>query len=105
MIPAKAAIAERIKKSIADSDGTFPDFKKRIEALGVQVECNTAKTTNHISGISFKFGGIAMKGSKVARAYVADPLLATAKAARFSRANAGKDCELDQGGGPEIAIS
>ena len=69
VIPAKAAIAERIKKSIADSDGTFPDFKKRIEVLGVQVQMNTAKTTNHISGIIFQFEGIAMKGSKVARAY------------------------------------
>lgn len=198
VIPAKAAIAERIKKSIADSDGTFPDFKKRIESLGVQVECNTAKTTNHISGISFKFEGVAMKGSKVARAYgwqglsellternrqyensrnprpapeiiaqsdvsraaqsrpnrtdeqpdvpgielagagkdaapaldldggddgdalgelvmvglsdspvgaVADPLLAAAKAARFSRGNAREDCELDQGGWPEMTIS
>jgi len=36
---------------------------------------------------------------------VADPLLAAAKAARFSRGNAGEDCELDQGGRSEMTIS
>src|ERR1035437_6419058 len=68
-VPAKAAIAERIKQALASSDGTFEDFKRRITPLGVTVNTNTAKTTQHVSGISFKFEGVTMKGSKVARAY------------------------------------
>ena len=68
-VPAKVAIAERIKQALASSDGTFEDFKRRITPLGVTVKTNTAKTTQHISGISFKFEGVAMKGSKVARAF------------------------------------
>jgi hypothetical protein len=36
---------------------------------------------------------------------VADPLLAAAKATRFSRGNAGEDCDLDQGGAVEMTIS
>jgi hypothetical protein len=69
VIPAKVAIAERIEQAIAASDGSFLDFRVKAEKLGVQMQLNTAKTTNHISGISFKFDGVAMKGSKIARAY------------------------------------
>jgi hypothetical protein len=66
---AKVALAERIEKSIAESNGTFNDFKARLEKLGVITRLNIAKTTNHVSGISFEFDGVVMKGSKVARAY------------------------------------
>jgi len=68
-IPAKVAIAERIQQAIDQSNGTFDDFKERLEKLGVAVKLNSAKTTSHISGITFELGGVAMKGSKVARAY------------------------------------
>lgn len=68
-IPAKVAIAERIEKALVESNGSFPDFKARLEKLGVAVKLNTAKTSNHISGVTFEYAGIAMKGSKVARAY------------------------------------
>jgi hypothetical protein len=68
-VPAKVAIAERIKLVLASSDGTFEDFKRRITPLGVTVNTNTAKTTQHVSGIIFTFDGVTMKGSKVARAF------------------------------------
>ena len=68
-IPAKIAIAERIQTSIDQSNGTFSDFKARLEKLGVVVKLNVAKNTDHISGVSFEFEGISMKGSKVARTY------------------------------------
>lgn len=68
-IPAKVAIAERIQTAIAESNGTFEDFTARLEKLGVATRLNVAKTTSHVSGITFEFGGIAVKGSKVARAY------------------------------------
>lgn len=68
-VPVKVAIAERIEQAIGGSDGTFDDFKARVERLGVTLRLNTAKSTSHISGISFEYNGIVMKGSKVARAY------------------------------------
>jgi|APCry1669188910_1035180.scaffolds.fasta_scaffold04534_3 hypothetical protein len=68
-VPAKVAIAERIEQAIIKSDGTFDGFKAQLEKLGVATRLNVAKTTNHISGISFEFGGIVIKGSKVTRAY------------------------------------
>jgi Relaxase/Mobilisation nuclease domain len=68
-VPAKTHIAERIEKAIGESDGTFDDFQARLEKLGVTARLNIAKTTNHVSGVTFEFGGITMKGSKVARAY------------------------------------
>ena len=68
-VPAKVAIAERIERAIGQSNGTFDDFKTRLEKLGVTTRLNVAKTTSHISGISFEFGGIVVRGSKVARAY------------------------------------
>jgi hypothetical protein len=68
-VPAKIHIAERIEKALGESNGTFEDFKARLEKLGVSAALNTAKTTSHVSGISFAFEGVSMKGSKVARAY------------------------------------
>lgn len=68
-VPAKVAIAERIEQAIGQSNGTYEDFKARLEKLGVTTRLNVAKTTSHVSGITFEFGGITMKGSKVARAY------------------------------------
>ena len=63
-VPAKVAIAERIQKAIGESNGTFEDFKARLEKLGVTTRLNTAQTTGHISGVSFEFGGLVMKGSE-----------------------------------------
>jgi hypothetical protein len=68
-VPAKVQIAERIQTAIDQCNGNFGDFKARLETLGVAARLNVAKTTSHVSGITFEFGGIAMKGSKVARAY------------------------------------
>ena len=68
-VPAKVAVAERITRAIGESNGTFADFENRLTKLGVTVKRNTAKTTNHVSGIIFSFEGVTMKGSQVARAY------------------------------------
>jgi hypothetical protein len=68
-IPAKVQIAERIERALTACNGTFDDFQKRLALLGVTAKLNTAKTTRHISGISFAFEGVAIKGSKIARAF------------------------------------
>jgi hypothetical protein len=68
-VPVKIAIAERIEKALVESNGTFEDFRARLEKLGVTTRLNLAKTTNHVYGISFTYEGLTMKGSKVARAY------------------------------------
>jgi len=68
-VPAKVQIAERIERALAESNGTFIDFKDRLEKLGVKLTPNLAKSTQHVSGISFTYDGVTMKGSKVARAY------------------------------------
>jgi hypothetical protein len=67
-IPGKIEIAERIEQAIQASNGTFNDFREQLEKLGVTIQTNKA-TTGHISGISYCWNGIAIKGSRVARAY------------------------------------
>lgn len=68
-VPAKVQIAERIQTAIDQCNGTFIDFKTGLEKLNVKLTPNLAKSTQHVSGISFTFDGVTMKGSKVARAY------------------------------------
>ena len=67
-VPIKTQLAERITKAIAASNGTLADFTAKLEQLKVRLKCNTA-STDHISGISFEFAGVAMKGSQSARAF------------------------------------
>jgi len=67
--PVKVQIAERIESALALSDGTFGDFERRLKQFGVSNRRNQAKTTDHVSGISFEFNGVAMKASKVARGF------------------------------------
>lgn len=69
IVPAKVAIAERIQKAVAQSDGTIEDFQVKLENLGVKLQLNKAKSTDHVSGISYSFEGLSIKGSKVARAF------------------------------------
>ena len=66
--PAKLEIAGRIEWVLAECDGSFDDFKRRLEKLGVNLRLNQG-ATGPVTGISFEFGGVKMKASKVARAY------------------------------------
>lgn len=68
-IPAKIQIAERIELVMAECDGSFADFEQRLKKRGVNLELNRAKTTSHVSGVSFEWQGVAIGGSDVARAY------------------------------------
>ena len=67
-IPAKIHIAERIEMVLAECDGTFADFKKRLGARAVTIKLNQSDA-GKVSGISFEFNQIVIKGSKIARAY------------------------------------
>ena len=67
-VPGKVEIAERIEESLKTCNGTFNDFTKKLAELGVSTQFNKA-TTGHVSGISYGWNGINIKGSRVARAY------------------------------------
>ena len=68
-VPIKVQLAKCIARAVATCNGAFDDFRVRLGQLGVGMKLNTATNTQHVSGISFEIGGIAMKGSQVARAY------------------------------------
>ena len=45
------------------------EFVDRLETEGVQVRANASKTTGHVSGISFRLEGVAVKGSGLGHGY------------------------------------
>jgi hypothetical protein len=67
-IPGKTYIAESIEAALALSDGTMDSFKHHLKIHGVTTQINQGKTSL-VTGISYKFGEIKIKGSKVGRAY------------------------------------
>jgi len=67
-LPVKSFLAEHIPAAVQESDGTVESFIERLKARNVGARLNQAKT-GHVSGISFKYDGIVVKGSKVARAF------------------------------------
>ena len=73
-IPTKIQIAERIELTLAECDGSYDDFLRRLNARKVNLLRHEA-TTRRVSGISFEFGGVKIKGSGVARAYSYQNLL------------------------------
>jgi hypothetical protein len=67
-IPGKTYITESIESALALSDGTLASFNQHLAIHGVTTLINQGKTSL-VTGISFKFGEIQIKGSKVARIY------------------------------------
>jgi len=53
---------------------TMSEFVRRLQAKGVQVRANIART-GHVSGISYRLDRVAVKGSSFGRAYSFDGLL------------------------------
>ncbi len=64
----KALIREAVK-----GKPTMGEFVRRLEARGVQVRANIART-GHVSGISYRLDRVAVKGSGLGRAYSFDGL-------------------------------
>jgi len=62
---------EQLKALIRDAakdEPTMSEFVRRLQAKGVQVRANIART-GHVSGISFRLDRVAVKGSGIGRAY------------------------------------
>jgi hypothetical protein len=62
---------EQLKALIRDAakDGpTMSEFVRRLQAKGVHVRANVART-GHVSGISYRLDRVAVKGSGLGRAY------------------------------------
>jgi len=60
-------------REAAKGQPTMGEFVRRLEARGVQVRANIART-GHVSGISFRLDRVAVKGSGLGRAYRFDGL-------------------------------
>lgn len=67
LVSEKEQIKARIREA-AKGRPTMGDFVRRLEAGGVQVRANIART-GHVSGISFRLDRVAVKGSGLGRAY------------------------------------
>jgi hypothetical protein len=66
------SVKERLKALIrgaARGQPTMTAFVNRLEAEGVQARANVSATTGHVSGISFRLEGVAVKGSKLGHGY------------------------------------
>ncbi|HVT16577.1 MAG TPA: relaxase/mobilization nuclease domain-containing protein [Thermoanaerobaculia bacterium] len=63
----KARLQELVELAARDRP-TMGEFGQRLEALGVGVRLNLART-GRVSGISYELDGVAMKGSALGRAY------------------------------------
>lgn len=62
---------ERLSAAIrgaAQGRPTMSEFVRRLEAGGVQIRANIART-GHVSGISYRLDHVAVKGSRLGRAY------------------------------------
>jgi hypothetical protein len=62
---------DRLKELVREAAQGRPsmsDFVARLEASGVQVRANIART-GHVSGISYRLDNVAVKGSRLGRAY------------------------------------
>ena len=55
-------------RAAAKDHPTMSEFVRRLEAKGVQVRANIART-GHVSGISYRLDRVAVKGSGLGRAY------------------------------------
>ena len=78
---------EQLKALIRDAakDGpTMSEFVRRLQAKGVQVRANIART-GHVSGISYRLDRVAVKGSGLGRAYTFEGLQ-KAQGVRYDRA-------------------
>src|SRR5438132_4810272 len=66
-----ASEKEQLKALIRDAAKDAPtmsEFVRRLQANGVQVRANIART-GHVSGISYRLDRVAVKGSGLGRAY------------------------------------
>jgi len=67
---------EQLKALIRDAakdEPTMSEFVRRLQAKGVQVRANIART-GHVSGISYRLDRVAVKGSGLGRAYTFEGL-------------------------------
>ncbi len=67
----KESEKEQLKALIREAAAgkpTMREFVRRLEAKGVQVRANIART-GHVSGISYRLDHVAVKGSRVGRTY------------------------------------
>jgi hypothetical protein len=55
-------------REVAKAKPTTSEFVRRLEARGVQIRANIART-GHVSGISYRLDRVAVKGSGLGRAY------------------------------------
>jgi hypothetical protein len=78
---------EQLKALIRDAakdEPTMSEFVRRLQAKGVQVRANIART-GHVSGISYRLDRVAVKGSGLGRAYTFEGLQ-KAQRVRYDRA-------------------
>ncbi len=66
-VPEKEQLKALIRDAAQDSP-TMSEFVRRLHAKGVQVRANIART-GHVSGISYRFDRVAVRGSGLGRAY------------------------------------
>ena len=67
LVSEKERLKGVIREAVRDRP-TATEFVRRLEAQGVQVRPNIART-GHVSGISFRLDRVAVKGSQLGRAY------------------------------------
>lgn len=67
MVSEKEQLKALIRDAAKDAP-TMSDFVRRLQANGVQVRPNVART-GHVSGISYRLDRVAVKGSGLGRAY------------------------------------
>ena len=67
LVSEKEQLKALIREAAKDAP-TMSEFVRRLEAEGVQVRANIART-GHVSGISYRLDRVAVKGSGLGRAY------------------------------------
>lgn len=72
--PVRVQLAAAITAATQGSP-TMSQFIDRIESAGIGISFNQSVTTGRISGISFKKGGVAFKGSSLGKAYSINSIL------------------------------
>jgi hypothetical protein len=71
-------------RDAAKDEPTMSEFVRRLQAKGVQVRANIART-GHVSGISYRLDRVAVRGSGLGRAYTFEGLQ-KAQRVRYDRA-------------------
>lgn len=67
LVSEKEQLKALIREAAKDAP-TMSDFVRRLQATGVQVRANIART-GHVSGLSYRLDRVAVKGSGLGRAY------------------------------------